>query len=162
MPLRRRCQASWPPPAARRRELDASWAFSQATSAGEVVTGAGEAVLVVVVTVVVVWVAGGEQAQRCPEAAEEEAEEGESEGRTRKTSSAAEDNSRSSAGTVSSRSRAECEALDGSAIGGGRGGATRSGSRGWDLVLCAATWSGSTVAHRLRTRGLFENICNEY
>jgi hypothetical protein len=72
MPLRRRCQASWPPPAARRRELDASWAFSQATSAGEVVTGAGEAVVVVVVTVVVVWVAGGEQAQRCPEAAEEE------------------------------------------------------------------------------------------
>ena len=54
--MRRRCQASWEaaaPPA--RRELDASWALSQATSAGEVVTGAGEAVVVVVVTVVVVW-----------------------------------------------------------------------------------------------------------
>jgi hypothetical protein len=116
MPLRRRCQASWEaaaPPA--RRELDASWALSQATSAGEVVTGAGEAVVVVVVTVVVVWVEGGEQAQRCAEVAEED---GESEGRMRKTSSAAEDSSSSSAGTVISRSRA-AEALDGSAIGGG-------------------------------------------
>ena len=53
--MRRRCQESWEaavPPV--RRELDASWALSQATSAGEVVTGAGEAVVVVVVTVVAV------------------------------------------------------------------------------------------------------------
>jgi hypothetical protein len=37
---------------------------------------------------------------------------------------------------VRSRSRADEEALDGSAIGGGRGeGATQSGSQDWDLVL---------------------------
>ena len=57
---------------------------------------------------------GGEQVQRCAEVG---AEDGESEGRMRKTSSAAEDSSSSSAGTVSSCSRA-AEALDGSAIGG--------------------------------------------
>ena len=58
---------------------------------------------------------GGEQVQRCAEVG---AEDGESEGRMRNTSSAAEDSNSRSAGTVSSRSRA-AEALDGSAIGGG-------------------------------------------
>lgn len=98
--------------------------------------------------------AGGEQAQRCAEAAEEE-DEGESEGRTRNTSSAAEESSSSSAGTVSSRSRAEEEALDGSAIGGGREkGATQSGSQDWDLVLCGRCYlvwfhrEQSPTAHR--------------
>lgn len=144
MPLRRRCQASCEasaPPET--RELAASWALSQATSAGEVVTGAGEAVVVVVVTVVVVWVEGGEQAQRCPEVAEEE---GESEGRTRKTSSAAEESSSSSAGTVSSRSRA-AEAVDGSAIAGG---------------VDRKIGISSRALLRLgpRTRGLFEKYLN--
>lgn len=85
--------------------------MSQATSAGEVVTGAGEAVVVVVVTVVVVCVVvGGEQAQRCA------AGDGERDGRMRNTRSAAEERRRSSAGTVSIR--AVAEALDGIAIAG--------------------------------------------
>jgi hypothetical protein len=141
MPLRRRCQASVE--ARRARELEASCALSQATSSGEVATGAGAAVVVVVVTLVVVWVVTGSvQAQRWAP------EEAEGAGRRRKTRSAAQERRRRSAGTVSSR--AVEPPPDGSAIARGEAALDR---RWWGWWRCCRwTALGISVCLGCRVR----------